>query len=34
MDALHKLENEVMRCVCVENVAHNLKPLELHLPQK
>ena len=34
MDALHKLENEVMRRVCVENLAHNLKTLELHSPQK
>ena len=25
MDALHKLENEVIQCVCVENLAYNLK---------
>ena len=30
---MHKLENEVMRHVCVENLAHNLKTLELHSPQ-
>ena len=34
MDALHKLVNEVMRRVCVENQAHNLKTLELRSPQK
>ena len=34
MDALHKLENEVIRCVCVENLAYNLKTLELHSLQK
>ena len=34
MDALHKLENEVMRRVCVENLAHNLKTLVLHSPLK
>ena len=25
MDALHKLENEVIQCVCVENLVNNLK---------
>ena len=25
MDALHKLENEVIQCVCVEKLAYNLK---------
>ena len=34
MDELHKLDNEVMRRVCVENLAQNLKTIELHSPQK
>ena len=34
MEALHKLGNEVMRRVCVENLPHILKTLELHSSQK
>ena len=34
MDAVHKLENEVIQCVCVENLAYNLKTHVLHSFQK
>ena len=34
MDALHKLENEVMQLICAENLAYNLKTHVLHSPQK
>ena len=34
MDALHKLENEVMEFVCVENLAYNIQTHVLHTPQK
>ena len=34
MDALHKLENEVIQLICVENLAYNLKMHVLHSPQK
>ena len=34
MDALHKLEHEAIQCVCVRNLAYNLKTHELHSLQK
>ena len=33
MNALHKLENEVMQFVCVENLAYNLKTQSDSKPQ-
>ena len=34
MDALYKLENEVMQLICAENLTYSLKTHVLQSPQK